>query len=157
LQQARDDEMREAYRDDLIACPDFIAELALEDEEAERAAAAVTDADMAEVGRIVTTALYRAADELIATRADESGITPGEAAGRRYWVDRREPARGAAGTPTTPPTACRDGPSRNKSSSSLWTRRQSSEPAPPSSATGSARTGRTPSEREVPHDRLQGN
>ena len=91
-----DDEMREAYRDDLIACPDFIAELALENEEAERAAAAVTDADMAELGRIVTTALYRAADELIATRADESGITPGEAAERMYEAYRPEPARGAA-------------------------------------------------------------
>jgi len=96
LQQARDDESREAYRDDLIECPDFIAELALENEEAERAAAAVTDADMAELGRIVTTALYRAADELIATRADESGITPGEAAQRMYEVYRPEPARGAA-------------------------------------------------------------
>ena len=96
LQQARDDESREAYRDDLIACPDFIAELALSDEEAERAAAAVTDADMAELGRIVTTALYRAADELIATRADESGITPGEAAERMYEAYRPEPARGAA-------------------------------------------------------------
>lgn len=86
----RDDEMREAYRDDLIACPDFIAELALENEEAERAAAAVKDADMAELGRVVTTALYRAADELIATRAEEFGITPGDAAQRMYVVYRSD-------------------------------------------------------------------
>lgn len=84
----RDDEAREAYRDDLTACPDFIAELALSDQEAEQAAQALNDRDLTELGRIVAAALERAADELIALRADESGITPGEAAERMYEVYR---------------------------------------------------------------------
>lgn len=92
----RDDEAREAYREDLIACPSFIAELALENEEADRMAAAINGADMAEAGRIFTTALYREADDLIARRADESGITPGEAAERMFEVYRPEPMGKAA-------------------------------------------------------------
>lgn len=96
LQQARDDDSRELFRDALIACPSFIAELALENEEAESVAAAINDRDLAEVGRIFVTALYREADDLIARRADESGIMPGEAAERMFEVYRPEPVGKAA-------------------------------------------------------------
>lgn len=83
-----DDATREAYCDDLVACPDFIAELALENEEAERVAAAMQDNDMKEVGLALISALYRAADDLVAARAKEFGITSGEAAERMYELYR---------------------------------------------------------------------
>ena len=92
----RDEEAREMYRDDLTACPSFIAELALSDAESEQAAQALSGNDLLELGRIVVAALERTADELIALRADESGITPGEAAQRMFEVYRPEPVRRAA-------------------------------------------------------------
>lgn len=96
-----DDEMRDQYQDDLIECSSFIAELALENEEAESIATAVRTNNLREIGMAFLNALYRAADEMIVTRADESGISPGEAAERLYKAhrpqSRNEPAPQLAG------------------------------------------------------------
>lgn len=88
LAMERDDDMGNQYRDELIACPSFIAELALENEEAESIAIAVRTNDLHVIGIALIDALYRAADDMIVTRADESGTTPGEAAKHLYEAYR---------------------------------------------------------------------
>ena len=82
--------MRDQYQDDLVECSSFIAELALENEEADSIAIAMKSNNLREIGMALVNALYRAADELIVTRADESGITSGEAAKRLYEAYRPE-------------------------------------------------------------------
>lgn len=81
----RDDEQRADY---LTCCPDFIAEVVLNDEECTAAASAISDGDMSELGRIFLRAAEREASERIAVQADECGITPGEAAARLYGIYR---------------------------------------------------------------------
>lgn len=91
-----DDELRQALREDLIACPMFIGELALAPLDCERVSAAIRDRDMAELGRVYVAALEREADDAIERRADEDDMTPGEAAQRLYDIYRPEPERKAA-------------------------------------------------------------
>lgn len=92
----RDDEMRATYMTALTACPDFIAEVPLNSEECIAAARAVKVGDMADLGRLFLAAIEREASECIAVKAEECGITPGEAAERLYGIYMPQPARRAA-------------------------------------------------------------
>lgn len=83
-----DDELRATYLAALTGCPDFIAKAVLNDEECTAAASAISDGDMAELGRICLRAAERVASEYIAAKAWECGITPGEAAERLYSIYR---------------------------------------------------------------------
>lgn len=76
------------YLTALTCCPDFIAEVMLNDEECTAAASAISDGDMAELGRIYLRAAEREASEYITARAGECGITAGEAAARLYGIYR---------------------------------------------------------------------
>ena len=80
----------------LTACPDFIAEVPLNPEECLAAARAVNDGDLLELGRVFLAAIEREASECIAVKAEECGITPGEAAERLYSIYRPQPTRRAA-------------------------------------------------------------
>lgn len=84
----RDDELRATYLPALTACPDFIAEVQLNPEECLAAARAVTVGDMADLGRLFLAAIEREASERIAVKAEECGITAGEAAARLYGIYR---------------------------------------------------------------------
>jgi len=92
----RDDELRATYLPALTACPDFIAEVPLNPEECIAAAKAVNDGDLLELGRVFLVAIEREASECIAVKAEECGITQGEAAERLYGIYRPQPARRAA-------------------------------------------------------------
>ena len=92
----RDEELRVTYLTDLICCPDFIAEVPLNREECIAAAKAVNDGDLTELGRLFLAAIEREASECIAVKAEECGITPGEAAERLYGIYRPHPARRVA-------------------------------------------------------------
>lgn len=92
----RDDELRATYLPALTACPDFIAEVPLNPEECIAAAKAVNDGDLLELGRLFLAAIEREASECIAVKAEECGITPGEAAERLYGIYMPQPARRAA-------------------------------------------------------------
>lgn len=80
----------------LTACPDFIAEVQLNPEECIAAAKAAKDGDLLELGRVFLAAIEREASECIAVKAEECGITHGEAAERLVRIYRTEPARRAA-------------------------------------------------------------
>lgn len=84
----RDDELRQEYLDELVCCPDFIAEVPMNPEECKAAAAAINAGDMAELGRIFLRAAEREASEYITAKAEECGITAGEAAARLYGIYR---------------------------------------------------------------------
>ena len=84
------------YLNSLTACPDFIAEVPLNTEECIAAALAVDAGDMLRLGRLFLAAIEREASECIAVKAEECGITPGEAAKRVYGIYRPQPARRAA-------------------------------------------------------------
>lgn len=92
----RDDELRDSYLSDMTCCPDFIAEVPLNPEECIAAAKAVNDGDLLELGRLFLAAIEREASECIAVKAEECGITPGEAAERLYGIYMPQPARRAA-------------------------------------------------------------
>lgn len=92
----RDDEQRDSYLSDLTCCPDFISEVPLNPEECIAAAKAVNDGDLLELGRLFLAAIEREASECIAVKAEECGITPGEAAERLYGIYMPQPARRAA-------------------------------------------------------------
>lgn len=87
----RDDDLRATYLYALTACPDFIAEVPLNSEECTAAARAVKVGDMTDLGRLFLAAIEREASECIAVKAEECGITPGEAAERLYGIYRTEP------------------------------------------------------------------
>lgn len=91
-----DDNLRDSYLADLTACPDFIAGVPLNPEECIAAAKAVNDGDLTELGRLFLAAIEREASECIAVKAEECGITPGEAAQRLYGIYQPHPARSAA-------------------------------------------------------------
>lgn len=84
----RDDEIRATYLTALTCCPDFIAEVPPNGEECAAMAAAINAGDMAELGRIYLRAAEREASECIAVRAEECGITAGEAAERLWEIYR---------------------------------------------------------------------
>ena len=84
----RDDEMRDQYQDGLVECPSFVVELTLKNMEADLIANAMMSNSLREIGMVLVNALYRAADELIVTRAEESGITLGKAAKHLYEAYR---------------------------------------------------------------------
>ena len=86
-----DNNLRDSYMADLTACPDFIAGVPLNREECIAAAKAVNDGDMTELGRLFIAAIEREASECIAVRAEECGITTGEAAKRIYGIYRPQP------------------------------------------------------------------
>lgn len=65
-------------------------------EECVAAAAAIKAGDVAELGRIFLRAAEREASEHIAIKAEECGITHGEAAERLVAIYRTEPMRAAA-------------------------------------------------------------
>lgn len=92
----RDNDLRTAYLANLTACPDFIAEVPLNYEECFAAAKAVNDGDLTELGRLFLAAIEREASECIDVKAEECGITPGEAALRLYGIYKPEAARKAA-------------------------------------------------------------
>lgn len=92
----RDDYLRAAYLSALTCCPDFISEVPLNPEECIAAAKAVNDGDLLELGRLFLAAIEREASECIAVKAEECGITPGEAAERLYGIYMPQPARRAA-------------------------------------------------------------
>ncbi len=92
----RDDELRVTHLGELVCCPDFIAEVPMNGEECAAAAAAINAGDMAELGRIFLRAAEREASEHIAIKAEECGITPGEATERLVAIYRTEPMRAAA-------------------------------------------------------------
>ena len=92
----RDDELRDSYLTALTACPDFIAEVPLNPEECTAAAKAINDGDLLELGRVFLAAIEREASECIAVKAEECGITPGEAAERLVRIYRIELMRAAA-------------------------------------------------------------
>lgn len=92
----RDDGLRATYLPALSACPDFIADVPLNPEECIAAAKAVNDGDLLELGRLFLAAIEREASECIAVKAEECGITPGEAAQRLYGIYMPQPARRAA-------------------------------------------------------------
>ena len=92
----RDDELRATYLNSLTACPDFIAAVPLNPEECIAVARAVSVGDMADLGRLFLAAIEREASEHIAVKAEECGITPGEAAQRLYSIYRPVPMRAAA-------------------------------------------------------------
>lgn len=92
----RDDELRDTYLIALTTCPDFIAEVPLNPEECLAAAMAVNVGDMADLGRLFLAAIEREASECIAVKAEECGITQGEAAQRLYGIYRPVPMRAAA-------------------------------------------------------------
>lgn len=92
----RDDELRATYLSALTACPDFIAKVPLNPEECIAAARAVKVGDMTDLGRLFLAAIEREASECIAVKAEECGITPGEAAERLFAIYRTEPMRAAA-------------------------------------------------------------
>lgn len=92
----RDDELRATYLSDLTCCPDFIAEVPLNPEECIAAARAVNVGDMTDLGRLFLAAIEREASERIAVKAEECGITPGEAAERLVAIYRTDPMRAAA-------------------------------------------------------------
>lgn len=81
---------------DLACCPDFIAEVPLNPEECIAAAKAVNVGDLLELGRLFLAAIEREASECIAVKAEECGITQGEAAERLVRIYRDEPVRAAA-------------------------------------------------------------
>lgn len=92
----RDDELRATYLIALTCCPDFLSEVPPNGEECAAMAAAINAGDMAELGRIYLRAAEREASECIAVKAEECGITPGEAAERLYGIYRPVPMRAAA-------------------------------------------------------------
>lgn len=83
-----DDDLRVTYLTALTGCPDFIAKVMLSDEECTAAASAISDGDMAELGRIFLLAAEREASERIEVKANECGCTQGEAAARLYSIYR---------------------------------------------------------------------
>lgn len=83
-----DDEQRADYLTALTCCPDFLSEVPPNDEECAAMAAAINAGDMAELGRIFLRAAEREASERIAVKAEECGITAGEAAARLYGIYR---------------------------------------------------------------------
>lgn len=91
-----DDEIRDDYLYSLTCCQDFIAEVLPNDEEYEAMAAAIKGRDMAELGRIYLLAIKREASEHIEVKANECGITQGEAA-RRLWDIYRPKIQKVAG------------------------------------------------------------
>lgn len=91
----RDDELRVTYLTALTGCPDFISEVPMNSEECAAAAAAITAGDMDRLGHIFLRAAEREASEYIAAKAEECGITPGEAAERLYSIYRPVPMRAA--------------------------------------------------------------
>ena len=92
----RDDELRVTHMLALTSCPDFIAEVPLNPEECLAAARAVSVGDMLDLGRLFLAAIEREASERIAVKAEECGITPGEAAERLFGIYQPQPARRAA-------------------------------------------------------------
>ena len=92
----RDEALRHEFHFELTCCPDFISEVPLNPEECIAAAKAVNDGDLLELGRLFLAAIEREASECIAVKAEECGITPGEAAERLVRIYRTEPARRAA-------------------------------------------------------------
>lgn len=92
----RDDDLRVTYLTALTGCPDFLSEVPPNGEECAAMAAAINAGDMAELGRIYLRAAEREASECIAAKAEECGITPGEAAERLYSIYKPQPARRAA-------------------------------------------------------------
>ena len=91
-----DDELRVTYMGELVCCPDFIADVPLNPEECIAAARAVNVGDMTDLGRLFLAAIEREASECIAVKAEECGITPGEAAERLVRIYRDAPMRAAA-------------------------------------------------------------
>lgn len=83
-----DDDLRVTYLIALTGCPDFIAKVVLNDKECTAAASAINAGNMDRLGRIFLRAAEREASERIAVRAEECGITPGEAAERLYSIYR---------------------------------------------------------------------
>lgn len=92
----RDAELRVTYLTALTGCPDFISEVPMNSEECAAAAAAITAGDMDRLGHIFLRAAEREASECIAVKAEECGITPGEAAERLYGIYKPRQARRAA-------------------------------------------------------------
>lgn len=81
---------------DLACCPDFIAEVMLNDEECTAAALAINAGDMAQLGSIFLRAAEREASEYITAKSEECGITAGEAAERLYGIYRPAGNKAAA-------------------------------------------------------------
>ena len=90
-----DNELRDSYLANLTACPDFISEVPLNYEECAAAAKAINDGALTELGRLFLAAIEREASECIDVKAEECGITPGEAAQRLYGIYQPHPARRA--------------------------------------------------------------
>ena len=82
----RDEQLAEFYKDDLRKLPAILEEVALSDEENAAAAAALAGGDAHEFIRIWREARDRYVDELVETRADETGAGLAETAKRLCGV-----------------------------------------------------------------------